>query len=164
LHDGIFENVGMPTGSYDSANKLYVDTLYHTAFSSSNSFVGLIDTPKSFNQGRILFESSASITDSSNLLFQNNNLLNVIGSISATDHIYIGSSSFYEVSSDTIKTDNSLTINKIFGLDSTLAPVTGETGTLKMYYSSSGSSPNRTISLLTKSENNEEIVVLSRIV
>ncbi|MCK9273390.1 hypothetical protein M0P65_07680 [Candidatus Gracilibacteria bacterium] len=153
-----------PSESTDSANKQYVDHEVSTHITSSTSFIGLLDTPKIWNEGRILFEGTSSVEDSSNLTFSSG-LLNVIGDIKASNNIYIGSNSkFFESSNHVIKTDDSLIVSQLFGLESTLAPIAVLENGIKLYYSSSGISPNKEIMFLTKTETNEEIIVLSRII
>jgi len=82
LHSGSFTNASNPTQSTDLTNKRYVDTLVDTIISGSDRFIGLKDTISSFNQYRLLFETSGSINDSSNLTFNyNTNTFEVGGDI-----------------------------------------------------------------------------------
>jgi len=165
LHNGIFTNMRMPTSSYDSANKKYVDDQVRTYITSSNSFLGLLDTPKIYNKNRVLFEGTSSVLDSANFTFENNDLLNVTGSIKASQNIFIGTNSrFFEDDDNVIKTDDSLVISQLLGLEETLAPNLVLTGSLKLYFTGSGVSPNKEIKLVSKIENEEEVVFLSRIV
>lgn len=165
VHNGIFTNMQMPTSSYDSANKKYVDDQVSAYITSSNSFLGLLDTPKTYNQYRVLFEGTSSVIDSANFTFETDNLLNVVGSIKASQNIFIGNNSrFFEESDNVIKTDDSLTISQLLGFEETLSPNIISSGSLKLYFTSSGISPNKEIKLVSKIENEEEIVVLSRII
>lgn len=95
LHGGIFTDMAMPTSSYDSVNKLYVDQQIQFIVTGSNSFINLVDTPKVYNEGRVLFEGTTSVLDHANFRFLNNNLLTITGSLSLSNILYLGNNQFY---------------------------------------------------------------------
>ena len=166
LHSASLYNLGPIVNNFDVVHKKYVDDLFQTIVTSSNSFIALSDTPKTYNKDRILFEGTSSVIDHSNFRFQNNDLLNVTGSAKFTDSIYLGlnSTRIFETSANVIKVDGSFTVAKIFKLEKITQPFTMYSSSVAMYYSASGASPNQTVGLYMKMENGDEVVVSSRIV
>jgi len=220
VHSGSFIGAIDPTQETELTNKRYVDALVDLVISGSDRFVGLKDTISSFSQYRLLYQSTGSVVDSANLLFNTDNTFEVGGDIiirpkSAGNYpklyfyntpsgsrfhietyssgdiafksgssdvfyfgnsfirsiknfqvtgsahfekqLYVGTGSIlYENTNEHLRTDTNFSVGQEFGI--------GLNDEVKFYYSSSGVSPTKTVFLLAKMENNEEVIVSSRII
>ena len=88
LHTGRTDNPHQTTIEQLSGVSL-TTFLQHTASTSGNTFLLLTDTPSSYNNERILFESASAVIDSANFKFDSTNVnLKVGGDILATQPTY----------------------------------------------------------------------------